>query len=92
MRSGGSFRSTLLLLLTVMVLGAAITGLSHGRRVPSAELAMVHEVQSPPGKEHCLKKYRQRSKHGGVHAGDRRILDLSDSKRVVPQGPNPLHN
>lgn len=83
MRSGRSFRFTLLLLLTVVVLGAELTELCHGRRDPTSsadQVAMVHEVQSPPRKD---KEYRQRN---------RRMQDLSESKRVVPQGPNPLHN
>ncbi|KAL6648938.1 hypothetical protein ACP70R_013162 [Stipagrostis hirtigluma subsp. patula] len=97
MRSEGCFKF-MLLLITLLLLGAELAGLCHGRGIPSAEVVMVHEVESPPGEGYYLLPNKQRSpwswrrRRGGVRRHDRRVQDLSESKRVVPQGPNPLHN
>ncbi|PVH33364.1 hypothetical protein PAHAL_9G635400 [Panicum hallii] len=60
-------------------------GLCHGRRIPSAEAVMAHDVEAPPG-EGFSNKHKQQGPRW------RRVQDLSESKRKVPQGPNPLHN
>jgi hypothetical protein len=90
----------MVVVLTVSLLGAELRGLfCHGRRIPGSEVAIMayDNVESPPppppreaqghhsssssSSEHCRKKPRWR-----------RVQDLSESKRTVPQGPNPLHN
>lgn len=92
----------MVVVLTVSLLGAELRGLfCHGRRIPGSEVAIMayDDVESPPpppreaqghyssssssssSSEHCRKKPRWR-----------RVQDLSESKRTVPQGPNPLHN
>jgi len=83
--SDSSFRF-MLVVFTVLLLGAELelTGLCHGRRIPSAEAVLAHDVESPPG-QGFSNKQQQGSRW-------RRVQDLSESKRKVPQGPNPLHN
>ncbi|KAL6847553.1 hypothetical protein ACP4OV_022579 [Aristida adscensionis] len=97
MRSESRFRFVMLL-IAFLLLGAELRGLCHGRGIPSSEVvAMVHDVESPPSEGDYLGPNKQRSpwswrKRGGVHGHGRRVQDLSESKRRVPQGPNPLHN
>ena len=73
----------LVLVFTLLLLGGEL-GLCHGRRIPSAEAVLAHDVESPPG-QGFSNKQQQGSRW-------RRVQDLSESKRKVPQGPNPLHN
>jgi len=47
---------------------------------------MAHDVESPPGEGFSNKHKQQQGSRW------RRVQDLSESKRKVPQGPNPLHN
>jgi len=49
---------------------------------------MAHDVESPPG-EGFSNKHKQQQQQGSRW---RLVQDLSESKRKVPQGPNPLHN
>ena len=82
-----SFRF-MLVVFTLLLLGAELelTGLCHGRRIPSAEAVMAYDVESPPGEGFSNKHKQQQGSRW------RRVQDLSESKRKVPQGPNPLHN
>jgi len=82
-----SFRFMLVLVFTLLLLGGEL-GLCHGRRIPSAEAVMAHDVESPPG-EGFSNKHKKQQQQGSRW---RRVQDLSESKRKVPQGPNPLHN
>jgi len=54
---------------------------------------MAHDVESPPG-EGFSNKHKQQQQQQQQQQGSRwrRVQDLSESKRKVPQGPNPLHN
>ncbi|OEL19880.1 hypothetical protein BAE44_0019098 [Dichanthelium oligosanthes] len=81
MRLPESFRFVLVLLLTLVLLGAELTGLCHGRRIPSAE---AHDVESPYLLSNGYKQHGSRRR--------RLVEDLSESKRKVPTGSNPLHN
>lgn len=64
--------------LTVSLLGAELRGLfCHGRRVLESDAE-------------GTSSFRQ---HGRQKLGWRRVVqDLSEAKRRVPQGSNPLHN
>ncbi|CAN6296849.1 unnamed protein product [Urochloa humidicola] len=86
-RLAESFRF-LLLLLTLVLLSAELTGLCHGAEV----VVMAHDVESPPrpsGDHHYLSSSRYKQKQ---RSRWRRLQDFSESKRRVPSGPNPLHN
>ncbi|KAL5211120.1 hypothetical protein ABZP36_006743 [Zizania latifolia] len=94
----------LLALVSLLGLGAELTGLCHSRGIPTLE-AMVHQVEMPPSKGYYYFYFyssNQKASPGDLHYS-RRMQDqeqdddddddeVSASKRVVPQGPNPLHN
>lgn len=73
-------RLMVVVVLTVSLLGAEQRGLfCHGRRVPESDAE-------------GTSSFRQ---HGRQKLGWRRVVqvqDLSEAKRRVPQGSNPLHN
>ncbi|KQK24049.1 hypothetical protein BRADI_1g77860v3 [Brachypodium distachyon] len=114
-----SFRFLLLPLLgPLLLLGAELTTVCHGRVTPvfaveAATTAMAHDADSPPSNGHSsfhgsdhqegamasssssrkLAKVRGVVQFSSGHAMLRRHDGVSaESKRVVPQGPNPLHN
>lgn len=89
----------MVVVLAVSLLGAELRGLfCHGRRTPGSEVAVMAQddvVESPPpppreGQGHYSSS--SSSQHGRQKPRWRRVQDLSESKRSVPQGPNPLHN
>ena len=88
----------MVVVLTVSLLGAELRCLfCHGRRIPGSEVAIIahDDVESPPlpprgAQGHYSPSFS--SKHGRQRPRWRRVQDLSESKRTVPQGPNPLHD
>ncbi|BAF10634.1 Os03g0111000 [Oryza sativa Japonica Group] len=89
--------SVRLMVLTLTLLGAELAGIRHGRRIipslegdsPSPSPAskgcglLTEEMAAPPGHYYSSRRMMQEEEedHG-----------VSASKRVVPEGPNPLHN
>jgi hypothetical protein len=88
----------MVVVLTVSLLGAELRGLfCHGRRIPGSEVAITahDDVQSPPTLREAQGYYSPSSSSSSSSSKRprwRRVQDLSESKRSVPQGPNPLHN
>uniref|UniRef100_A0A0D9VNI2 Uncharacterized protein n=1 Tax=Leersia perrieri TaxID=77586 RepID=A0A0D9VNI2_9ORYZ len=82
-------------MLLLILLGAEVTGICHGRTIPSLKVIMVHDEgdsPSPASKAYVLTA----EKAPPGDAGRRMMQDdeggVYESKRVVPEGPNPLHN
>ncbi|XP_040377899.1 uncharacterized protein LOC121053854 [Oryza brachyantha] len=101
-----SWSVRLMLLLTL--LGTELAGLCHGRIIPSLEVIQVHEEEaelplpspSPPSKGYGVLTMAEKAPPGDAprrhYYSSRRVQEedhgVSASKRVVPEGPNPLHN
>ncbi|KAF0932862.1 hypothetical protein E2562_012185 [Oryza meyeriana var. granulata] len=95
-----------ILLLTLTLLGAELTGICHGRIIPSLEVITVQEegeLPSPPSKGygHPGLLTKEKAPPGDAprrrHCSSWRMTQeeedgVSASRRVVPEGPNPLHN
>ena len=80
----------------LLLLGAA-GRVPRVRRVPSVEVVMAHDAEPPPPRREgwALINKQEESWERSGRGRWRRALeqrDVSESKRSVPQGPNPLHN
>ncbi|KAG8092168.1 hypothetical protein GUJ93_ZPchr0012g19017 [Zizania palustris] len=81
----------LMLMLTTVLLLAGMAGVSYGaRRIPGLDATAVGGG-SPPAKGVCFLS-RQAPSDSVQHVGDGFSRMRGVSKRLVPQGPNPLHN
>jgi len=88
-------RPTLVLISLLLMAELAII-VGYGRRVAELDVLAVSDSRgrgggSPPAKGCCFSK-QSSSSASGRHLGDCCKHMHVVSKRLVPQGPNPLHN
>ncbi|KAG0548993.1 hypothetical protein BDA96_01G216200 [Sorghum bicolor] len=80
------------LVLISLLLMADLASVGYGRRVAELGVSGVRDSGgSPPAKGCCLSNQAS-SSASGRHLGDCCKHMHVVSKRLVPQGPNPLHN
>ncbi|KAJ1299153.1 hypothetical protein BS78_01G510100 [Paspalum vaginatum] len=99
------FCSRVVLMVAVLTALLLLLSGAHGRLlVPSAEAVTAHDVEpSPPRRREdgdgryyyyqaLNKRHGERERAGAGRWRRVQEQDVSESKRRVPQGPNPLHN
>ncbi|KQJ97338.1 hypothetical protein BRADI_3g30158v3 [Brachypodium distachyon] len=79
------------LLLVALLLLSNMASVSHGRRIPELDAAM-KTLEPPPAKGYSSEQTSSSSSTATQHPADDYPRMHSVSKRLVPQGPNPLHN
>uniref|UniRef100_A0A0E0M9E2 Uncharacterized protein n=1 Tax=Oryza punctata TaxID=4537 RepID=A0A0E0M9E2_ORYPU len=82
----------MVMLVTAALLLPDIAGVSYGRRINPDLDAMAVIGGSPPAKGGYLSRLQAPPSASGQHLGDGFRRMHAVSKRLVPQGPNPLHN
>uniref|UniRef100_J3N3V4 Uncharacterized protein n=1 Tax=Oryza brachyantha TaxID=4533 RepID=J3N3V4_ORYBR len=82
----------MVMLITAVLLLPDMARLSHGRMIPDLG-AMEGDGGSPPAKGGYMSRLQAAPSASGQHLGDGYSRSMhAVSKRLVPQGPNPLHN
>ncbi|KAF7002604.1 hypothetical protein CFC21_018076 [Triticum aestivum] len=82
--TGGALQ---LLAVLLLVLASELATFSCGHRIPRADVAAWKRGATPTGRTASTTTTTTATRAGGAAAAA-----LGDSKRLVPQGPNPLHN
>ena len=82
--TGGALQ---LLAVLLLVLASELATFSCGHRIPRADVAAWKRGPTPTGRPASTTTTTTATRAGGAAAAA-----LGDSKRLVPQGPNPLHN
>lgn len=82
----------MVMLVTAALLLTDMAGVSYGRRLIPDLDAMAVVGGSPPAKGGYMSRLQVPPSDSGHHVGDEYRSMHAVSKRLVPQGPNPLHN
>ncbi|KAM3388239.1 hypothetical protein ACQJBY_010801 [Aegilops geniculata] len=82
--TGGALQ---LLAVLLLLLASELATFSCGHRIPRADVAAWKRGATPTGRTASTTTTTKATRAGGAAAAA-----LGDSKRLVPQGPNPLHN
>ncbi|KAF6983674.1 hypothetical protein CFC21_001813 [Triticum aestivum] len=83
-------RLRLTLLLVTLLLLVDMASVSHGRRTPDVDAMALVGGGPPPAKAYSSEQSSSSTSREHTARVYRRMHRVS--KRLVPQGPNPLHN
>ncbi|KAI5014009.1 hypothetical protein ZWY2020_055401 [Hordeum vulgare] len=83
--AGGALQ---LLAVLLLLLASELATFSCGHRIPRADVAAWRRGATPTGRTAST---TTTTTAAATHSGGAAAA-LGDSKRLVPQGPNPLHN